>query len=247
MHRAPVSSAASREVIRFGALQSERPWAGELGLPDLEREIERRRRQAKKLGVDHLICRLYFDHLLNYVERSKQREFQLRGITEASRPDSTRLSITVSGQAYSFRVSRESPYPGADDYDEFFKLELYQHDALVFAVDVGGMYGEDGSSYFHPHIVTAFVEGPWIKQFQGLGREAEEASRRRWRREQEDSAVAAAKRFGLDPNDYPTTESARPPELPATTGDARQVAGLLLVLVALLGVASIALIVIWGD
>jgi hypothetical protein len=210
----------------------------------LQREIEGRRKRAAALGVDKLVCGLWFDRSLrHYGSLSKRAEYRYDCIATVTHDEDGRLDIAMGGASYSLRTKRLRHWSSSDGA-ETLELELCSADQLVFGQLIA-LHPNEYAAQATPGLTTAFIEGPWIDHFRALEAEAKAAETRNRQRTERDLAAKEATRFGL------ASQSLTEGDVPEPLGEATKgtlavpivlaggLFGFLLALLCLLGIIGL--------
>lgn len=144
--------------------------------------IDKRRRRATKLGVDDLICNIFFEAgLRNYASWSQDPNWVCPSISEVRVSQRGCLGFTLKGQRYSIHTEEDHLHPLSDPDTTQVNLELLLGGNTVFEAAIEHQTIEGLDSY-SPKRVTEFIEGAWIGDLQGLEREMKRIAKRNLKR-----------------------------------------------------------------
>jgi hypothetical protein len=150
---------------------------------------EKRRLRAKKLGVDHLICSIFFtEGLRNYASWSQDADWECPSISEVRESKQLgSVGFSLRGRRYSIHTEDDISSATSDTATTRIKLNLLLDGNLVLAETVEHRRVQDVDVY-SPHRVIEFTEGEWIRDFRDLQREMKQVARRNLRRIQKERA-----------------------------------------------------------
>jgi hypothetical protein len=154
---------------------------------ELAREIARRKQVAKDLKLRELVWTLYGSHL-QYHSRDTEREGGLvHPILEQTLTiEDNRYSFLVGNERYTTVYSEEIKETSGSGDDETIttpvqlSLELGCRVVFEFNMTRSVTYAED-APLFHEYMgdVTAFIEGPWVREFSAFVQEVDQYGRGR--------------------------------------------------------------------
>jgi len=150
---------------------------------------EKRRLRAKKLGVDRLICSVFFtEGLRNYASWSQDADWQCPSISEVRESKQLgSVGFSLRGRRYSIHTEEDHSLASSDLETTRIQLNLLLDGNLVLAETVEHQRIQDIDVY-SPQRVNEFVEGDWIRDFRDLQREMKQVARRNLRRIQKERA-----------------------------------------------------------
>jgi hypothetical protein len=158
---------------------------------------DKRRRRATKLGVDDLICNIFFESgLRNYPSWSKDPDWACPSISEVRESQRGCLGFTIKGRRYSIHTEEDHLHPLSDPETTRINLELLLGGNLVFKAAIEHQTIEGLASY-SPKRVTEFIEGDWVEDFRDLKREMKRVANRNLKRIKRERAQKNAAKFGI--------------------------------------------------
>ena len=162
---------------------------------EILRKVEERKDRARELGVDKLICELYFDHGLRHYTAGMHHEHQrYKIISRAKQLNDDSLQVTINDRDYVLTYTDK----WSASVPEFHsgQLELFLGDKTLLALAISAEIDEYGTEH-KPFDINAFLEGDWIQDFQQLKLQVLEKEAR-WERERKEKKAKELKdRFGL--------------------------------------------------
>ncbi len=126
-------------------------------------ESNKRQHHASELGVDDLVCKVFFEKDLRYYA-SLSRDPTISEV-RGTQPGS--FGFTFKGRRYSIHTEDDHSSLPSDPSITRIYLELLQNGNLVFAERIRRQTIEKVNVY-SPQQVTEFVEGDWIEDFRDL-------------------------------------------------------------------------------
>ena len=159
---------------------------------ELRSEISKRRRRAKKLAVDALFIRIYYEHgFRNFkVSTSSAPSPVFPSVTQMTVIERDTMQFRIDDRQYTLRARTGSYDNGSAE------MELFNGERVVFGQILGR---RRFSGRVFTRAITAFAEGEWLRDFQRIDEEA----RRYWSEWSDptsDSAIEEeARRFGINP------------------------------------------------
>ncbi len=171
-------------------------------------QVEARKRRARELGLDKLLCELWHRHYLYcWPDQIKRLGHQTcpwvadaidldsgKAVDESKKE--TRIKIIVREREYIVGFSEKTyTFP---EYSLYGLLEVFSGSGRVLAINLSGQVVEWGTEW-SAFDVEAFIEGDWIQDFKHIEKAIVKYSDEQKRREREDPTKVAdlKKRFGL--------------------------------------------------
>jgi hypothetical protein len=162
-----------------------------------QKGIEKRRRRAAKLGVDDLICNLFFDAgLQNYTSWSQDPNWACPSISEVHGSQRGSLGFTLKGRRYSIHAEEDHLHSPSHPGTTQINLELLLGGNLVFGGAIEHQAVENLETY-SPRSVSEFIEGDWVEDLRDLEREMKQVAKRNLKRIKRERAQTAAGGIGL--------------------------------------------------
>ncbi len=144
--------------------------------------IDKRCRRATKLGVDDLICNVFFEAgLQNYASWSQDPNWVCPSISQVRASQRGVLGFTLKGRRYTIHTEEDHLHPLSDSNTTRIDLDLFLGGELVFGAAIEHQTIEDLESY-SPKKVTEFIEGDWIEDLRDLEREMKRVAKRNLKR-----------------------------------------------------------------
>ena len=159
---------------------------------------EKRRLRAKKLGVDHLICDIFFtEGFRNYASWSQDGNWKCPSISEVRESKQLgSVGFTLRGRRYSIHTEEDHSSALDDLETTRIKLNLLLDGNLVLAETVEHQRIDDVDVY-RPRRITEFVEGDWALDFRDLQREMKQVAKQNLRRIKMERAQAQKSSSGF--------------------------------------------------
>lgn len=164
---------------------------------DVKNEIDRRRRRATKMGVDELICNVFFaEGFRNYASWSQDPNWVCPSVSEVRGSQCGSLGFKLKGRRYSIHTEENHLHPLSDAETTQINIDLLLGGNFVFGAAIEHQTIEDLESY-SPKSVTEFIEGDWIEDFRDLEREMKQVAKRNLQRIKRERAQEDAANSGL--------------------------------------------------
>lgn len=172
---------------------------GSISVDKLYREVERKKEQAKKLGIGPMALYLYRDHLKYYPGWIQTDRDNVHAIfTEAHKLPDDKVQITVDDRKYTF-VYKEETFSWMPEPNTVINFQIYHANELVFE----GEFYEEKWGRFKLHDIKAFKDGEWVNHLNKLGSsisdlEAEQEILRKKKESEDPEKIKDLKnRFGI--------------------------------------------------
>lgn len=128
--------------------------------------VEKRKKQAEESGIDRLFCDTYFDILKTYPTWIKNEH---NNVIEYIFPTVTKAEETPNGIVFkladkTYKIETERKY----GYDNpYYEMKLFLNDRKVFGIDAS----EDSNPYatfYYPNGINAYVNDDWVNDFKEI-------------------------------------------------------------------------------
>ncbi len=147
-----------------------------------KKDIDKRRRRATRLGVDDLICNVFFDAgLQNYPSWSQDPNWACPSISEVRESRRGCPGFTLKGRRYSVHTEEDQLHPPSHPDATRINLELLLGGNLVFGAAIEHQTA-GGVDTYSVERVTEFIEGSWIDDLRDLEREMKQVAKRNIKR-----------------------------------------------------------------
>ena len=162
-----------------------------------QKGLDKRRHRAAKLGVDDLICNLFFDAgLQNYASWSQDPNWACPSISEVHESHHGCLGFTLKGRRYSIHAEEDHLHPPSHPGTTHINLELLLGGNLIFGAAIEHQTVGTAENY-SPKSVTEFIEGDWIEDLRDLEREMKQVAKRNLKRIKRERAQTDAANVGV--------------------------------------------------